>query len=266
VENVNLTFTFLELVFPLMALIGFAIGYINGAMGMGYGVISTSLLLAIGITPAIASASTRTAKLSIALITGVSHWKLGNLRRDIGVPMILPGMAGGVFGAYTLYALSQYETEIKPLIASFLLLIGFAVFLRFLFRKQFLTEDKPFSRGRLGILAFFAAFSDALLGGGWGPITAPILILSNKSTPRKVIGSTDTAAFFITAAETFTFLWLLGAQRFRWDWILALMIGGGIAAPLAAYTCKRVPPRLLGTSIGLILITTNLWTITSLLL
>jgi hypothetical protein len=249
-----------------MVLVGFVVGYINGAMGIGYGVLSTSLLLATGITPLVASASTRMAKVFIALVAGVAHWKFGNLRRDLGAPMILPGMTGGVFGAYTLYALSQYETEIKPLIASFLLLIGFTVFLRFLFRKQFLTEDKPFSKGRLGVLAFLAAFSDALLGGGWGPITAPILILSNKSTPRKVIGSTDTAAFFITVAETFTFLWLLGAQQFRWDWILALMIGGGIAAPLAAYTCKRVPPRLLGASIGLILMTTNLWTITSLLL
>ncbi len=117
----------------------------------------------------------------------------------------------------------------------------------------------------MGILAFFAAFSDAFLGGGWGPITAPILILANKGEPRKIIGSTDFTAFFITAAETFTFIWLLGVGQFRWDWILALVVGGGLSAPLATYTSKWVQPRLLGAFVGLILVLTNLWTIASLL-
>ena len=259
----DFSWTLLDLIFPFTVLIGFAVGYVNGAVGMGYGVTSTSMLLATGVAPTIASASTRMAKISIALIAGVSHWKLGNLRRDIGVPMILPGMVGGVFGAYLLCSLSQYE--IKPFIAGFLLLIGLTVFLRFLFRKQFFVEDKPFSKSKLGILAFFAAISDAFLGGGWGPITAPILILANKSEPRKVIGSVATSVFFITTAETFTFIWLLGVEQFRWDWILALVIGGGISAPLAAYTSKRVQPRLLGAFVGLILVLTNSWTIASLL-
>lgn len=259
----DFSWTFLELVFPLTVLIGFAVGYVNGAAGLGFGVISSSMLLTTGITPVIASASTRMAKISTTLVAGISHWKFGNLQRDIGVPMVLPGMVGGGFGAYLLCSLSQYE--IKPFIAGFLLLIGLIVLFRFLFRKQFLVEDKPFSKSRLGILAFFAAFSDALLGGGWGPIIAPVLILENKSEPRKIIGSISTAAFFVTAVETFTFIWLLGVMQFRWDWILALVIGGGIAAPLAAYTSKRVQPRLLGASIGLILVLTNLWTIASLL-
>jgi hypothetical protein len=204
------------------------------------------------------------AKISIALVAGVSHWKLGNLRKDIGVPMILPGMAGGVLGAYMLCSLSQYK--IKPFIAGILLLIGLIVFFRFLSRKQSLIEDKLFSKSRLSVLAFFAAFADALLGGGWGPITAPILILTNKGETRKIIGSVATSVFFITLAETFTFIWLLGVGQFRWDWILALVIGGGISAPLAAYTCKQVQPRLLGASVGLILVLTNLWTIASILL
>lgn len=203
------------------------------------------------------------AEISMALVAGVSHWKFGNLSRDIGVHMILPGMVGGVFSAYLLCSLSQYE--LKPFIAGFLLLIGLIVFFRFLFRKQFLVEDKPFSKSRLGVLAFFAAFSDALLGGSWGPISAPILILTNKTEPRKVFGSTDTTAFFITAAETFTFIWLLGVGQFRGDWILALVIGVGVSAPLEAYTCKGVQPRLLGAFVGLILVLTNLWTIASLL-
>lgn len=177
--------------------------------------------------------------------------------------MILPGMAGGVFGAYLLYSLSQYD--IKPFIAGFLFLTGLIVFFRFLFRNQFSVEEKPFSKSRLGILAFIAAISDAFFGGGWGPITAPILILANKSEPRKIIGSTDATAFFITVAETLTFIWLLGVEQFRWDWILALVIGGGIATPLAAYTSKQVQPRFLGAFIGLILVLTNLWTIASLL-
>jgi uncharacterized membrane protein YfcA len=148
---------------------------------------------------------------------------------------------------------------------SWLLLMGLTVLFRFLLRRQSLIEDKPFSKNKLGILAFFAAFLDAFLGGGWGPITAPILILANKSEPRKIIGSITTSVFFITVAETLTFVWLLGVEPLRWDWILALTIGGGISAPLAAYTCRRVHPRLLGAFVGLILVSTNLWTITSLL-
>jgi hypothetical protein len=246
-----------------MVLTGFVVGYVNGAMGIGYGVISTSLLLAAGIGPLIASASTRVAKIFVALVAGVSHWKFGNLRRDLGVPMILPGIAGGVLGAFMLYSLSMYR--IKPVIAGFLFLLGLMVFLRFLLRRSFLVEDKPFSKGKLRILAFSAAFADALFGGGWGPLTAPLLILSDKSSPRKVIGSMDTTAFFVTAAETLTFLGLLDIGQFRWDWIIALVVGGGLAAPLAAYTCRKVQARLLGISVGLILMFTNLWTIISLL-
>lgn len=258
----SFSWTSSELVFPFMVLVGLAIGYLNGIAGMGFGVISTSTLLATGITPVIASASTRMAKIFIALVAGVSHWKFGNLRRDIGIPMILPGMFGGVLGAYLLFSLSQYE--IKPFIAGFLFLIGLIVFFRFLFRKQFLIEDKPFSKSKLGILAFFAAFSDALLGGGWGPIISPILILTNQSDPRKIIGSVATSVFFITAAETLTFMWLLGVEQFRWDWIIALVVGGGLAAPIAAYTCKKIQAKLLGVSVGLILMFTNLWTMISL--
>lgn len=152
----DFSWTFLELVFPFMVLFSFVAGYVNGAVGMGHGVVSTSMLLATGIAPAIASASTRMAKTSTALVAGVSHWKFGNLRRDIGVPTILPGMVGGVFGAYLLCSLSRYE--IKPFIAGFLLLIGLIVFFRFLFRKQSLVEDKPFSKSRFGILAFLLRF------------------------------------------------------------------------------------------------------------
>jgi len=245
-----------------MVLIGFAVGYITGAMGIGYGVVSTSLLLATGITPLIASASTRMAKIFIALIAGVTHWKFGNLRKDIGVPMVLPGIIGGAFGAFALFSLSTYK--IKLIVACFLFFLGLAVFFRFLFRKEFSAEDKTFSKGKLGILAFLAAFADALLGGGWGPLTAPLLILSSKSSPRKVIGSMDTTAFFVTLAEVLTFMWLLkNIGEFRWDWILALVIGGALAAPIAAYTCRKVQPRLLGLLVGLILIFINLWTITS---
>jgi hypothetical protein len=117
----------------------------------------------------------------------------------------------------------------------------------------------------LRILAFLAAFTDALFGGGWGPLTAPLLILSNKSSPRKVIGSMDTTAFFVTLAETLAFIWLLDIGRFRWDWILTLVIGGVLAAPIAAYTCRKAKPTLLGLSVGMVLMFTNLWTITSLL-
>ncbi|NIM46449.1 MAG: TSUP family transporter, partial [Nitrososphaeria archaeon] len=110
-------------------------------------------------------------------------------------------------------------------------------------------------------LGFVAAFCDATAGGGWGPIATPSLIMTNKSEPRKVIGSVDASEFFIALAQTLTFLIVLRPETFHWRWVLALIIGGAAAAPLAAYTCKRVPSRWLGFLVGGILIVTNLLTL-----
>ena len=242
-----------------MVLFGFFAEYIDGSLGMAYGVTSSSLLIASGVVPALASASIHTAEIFTTLCAGISHWKLGNVRTDIVFPLIVPGILGGVTGAILLSYMPAHVT--KPAIGIFLAFIGLIIFMRFAMRKGILTVDKPISKTGLSMLGFVAAFCDACAGGGWGPIATPTLMMTNKSQPRKVIGSVDASEFFITIAETLTFMLLLGPENFHWEWVLALIIGGGVAAPLAAYTCKKTSARLLGVLVGLILLITNLRTI-----
>ena len=244
-----------EMSFPIMFLIGFFAEYIDGALGMAYGVTAGSFLIAIGIMPAVASASIHFAEIFTTFFAGVSHIKLGNFRKDIALPMIIPGMVGGAMGAYLLSSIPGETT--RPVIALLLLGMGAIVFLRFAFKKQMVFRDEPVSKWWLVPLGFVAAFCDACAGGGWGPIATPTLLLSNKSVPRKVVGSVDTSEFFVTLAIAVTFMITLGLERFRWDWVVALLLGGVLAAPIAAYTCKRVPGRLLGVLVGVILILTN---------
>lgn len=242
-----------------MVLFGLFAEYIDGSLGMAYGVTSSSLIITLGVAPALASASIHTAETFTTLFAGISHWKFGNIRKDIAIPLIIPGVIGGVIGAILLSNLAAHTT--KPVIALFLAFVGLIIFMRFLTRKDILIVDKPISKTGLSILGFTAAFCDACAGGGWGPIATPTLMMTNKSQPRKVIGSVDASEFFITIAETITFILLLGPENFHWNWVLALIIGGGIAAPLAAYTCKKIPTRLLGVLVGLILLITNLRTL-----
>ncbi len=240
--------------FPML-LFGFLAGYIDGAIGMGFGVTSSSLILTMGIVPAVVSASVHTAKVFTALFAGISHWRFGNIRRDIALPLIAPGIIGGIVGVVLIsYVPSQTA---KPIIALFLFLVGLIIFLRYLIRKNVLIVEKPISKSSLTTLGFIAAFCDSTAGGGWGPIATPSLIMTNKSEPRKVVGSVNTSEFFIALAQTITFLITLGPLAFHWTWVLALLIGGAVAAPLAAYTCKKVPSRWLGLLIGLILMVSN---------
>jgi len=242
-----------------MILFGFVAEYIDGALGMGFGVTSSSLILTLGIVPAIVSASVHTAKVFTTFFAGISHWKFGNIRKDIAIPLIAPGIIGGILGA-VLISYTPSQTA-RPIIALFLFVVGLVIFLRYLIRKNVLVVERPISKGGLTTLGFVAAFCDATAGGGWGPIATPSLIMTNKSEPRKVIGSVDASEFFIAVAQTLTFLIILGPLAFHWIWVLALLIGGVVAAPLAAYTCKRVPARWLGLLVGLILMVSNLVTL-----
>ena len=248
-----------ELILVSMVLFGLFAEFIDGSLGMGYGVTSSSFIITLGVAPAIVSASVHTAEIFTTFFAGMSHWKFGNIRKDIAVPLIVPGVIGGILGATLLSNIPAYIT--KPVIALFLAFIGLIIFIRFVMRKNIIVADKPISRTGLSTLGFIAAFCDACAGGGWGPIATPTLIMSNKSQPRKVVGSVDASEFFVTIAETITFMLLLGPENFHWNWVLALIIGGGIAAPVAAYTCKRITMRLLGILVGLILLITNLRTL-----
>lgn len=261
--------------FLIVALVGWVAQFINGTLGMGYGIFSTSLLIGSGLYPAIASASVHTAEVFTTLISGAAHFSLGNIKHDLVLQLSLPGIAGGALGAY--FVASVPGKVIKPVVASLLLAMGLIVIYRFLRKSSSEPVDPDpgvavsaaevkTAPAKLAMLGFAAAFMDAVGGGGWGPIATPSLILTGDHEPRKVVGSVNLVEFFVTLAEVLTFLVTLGPKSFRWDIVFALLIGGVIAAPMAAFLCHRVPERLLGLLIGAVLVALNLRTLLSVVL
>jgi hypothetical protein len=246
----------------LLFTIGMIAQLVDGTLGMGYGVTSSTLLISMGVYPAIASASVHTAEVVVSLASGVSHLRLGNVRRDLLLPLAGLGVIGGILGAWGLVDLPG--TPVRLIVGLVLLAMGGVIFYRFAIRGDGAGDDPPVSRPysphKLAGLGFFAAFIDAIGGGGWGPICTPSLIITG-SNPREAVGSVNLAEFFVTVAITLTFMVLIGLESFRWDIVLALVLAGLVTAPLAAWLCHRLPRRVLGILVGLLVIILSLRTI-----
>jgi len=256
----------------IFLIIGFFAQFIDGTVGMGYGAFSASLLIGMGIVPALASASIHTAEIFSTLFSGVSHLRFGNVKKEWLLLLIIPGAIGGAAGAYFLTSIPGNTT--RPFIAGFLLILGIVMLYRFIplrrksspSRLSTALSDPKISSKKISALGFVAAFFDAVGGGGWGPIATPGLILTENEEPRKVVGTVNLAEFFITIVIAATFFITLGAEEYDWRMIGMLLIGGVIAAPLAAYLCKRLPARALGILVGMALVGYNLRTLLILLL
>jgi uncharacterized membrane protein YfcA len=242
-----------------MTLVGFAAQFIDGTLGMGYGVSSTSLLVAIGLAPAVASASVHTAEIVTTLVSGLSHYRLGNVKKDLVLPLAIPGVVGGVLGAYFLSSVPS--KTIKPWMAGLLLIMGCLVVYRFLGWTKRGMASKQLSLPKMVVLGLVAAFLDAVGGGGWGPVATPSLILGENGQPSEVVGSVNLVEFFVTVAEAITFALTIGLEAFRWDIVVTLLVGGVIAAPVAAWVCKKLPHRMMGLLIGALLILLNVRTL-----
>jgi uncharacterized protein len=245
----------------ILALIGLAAQLVDGSLGMAYGVTSTSLLLMFGIAPAMASASVHMAEVVTTAASGVSHIRFGNVDKQVVYKLIIPGSIGAFLGAVFLGSIPG--DIIKPYVSFFLLILGVFVIYRFLFKfnPQKKPSSKKWTKKQFIPLGFVAGFFDATGGGGWGPIATPVLITGNNMEPRKVIGSVDTSEFAIAVSSTIGFLITLGWSNIHYQWVLALMIGGLIAAPIAAWLVKIIPTNLLGTLVGGIIIITNIRTL-----
>jgi uncharacterized membrane protein YfcA len=242
-----------------IALAGFAAQFIDGTLGLGYGVSSTSLLVATGLAPAIASASVHTAEIVTTLVSGIVHHQLGNVKRELVLPLAIPGVIGGMLGAYFLSSIPG--KTIKPWMAGLLLVMGCLIVYRFLRRTKRGVAGKRLSTPKMALLGLVAAFLDAVGGGGWGPLATPSLILAENGQPHEVVGSVNLVEFFVTLAETITFALTIGLEAFRWDIVAALLVGGVIAAPIAAWVCKKLPHRTMGILIGVLLILLNVRTL-----
>jgi uncharacterized membrane protein YfcA len=239
----------------LLALVGLGAQLVDGSLGMAYGVTSTTLLLAIGTNPAAASATVHLAEIGTTLASGAAHWRFGNVDWKVVARIGVPGAIGAFAGATFLSSLS---TEVaKPVMSLLLLGLGIYVLLRFTVQGLPTRSDKPLRRRFLTPLGLVAGFMDATGGGGWGPVGTPAILASGRMEPRKVIGSIDTSEFFVAIAASIGFFVGLSGEGIDFTWVLALLIGGLIAAPIAAWLVRLVPPRVLGSLVGGVIILTN---------
>jgi hypothetical protein len=227
-------------------LVGFIAQMIDGALGMAYGVSSNSFLLGIGVPPAAASASVHMAEVVTTAISGFSHWRLGNLDRSLIKRLLLPGALGAIVGAYILT--NTPGDLLKPFIAIYLFIMGVIILVKGMARDH--KEQKEISH--LSILGVVGGFFDAIGGGGWGPIVTSTLI-ARGSHPRFTIGSVNFSEFFITFSQSVVFVFTLQFSEY-WKVILGLLIGGAVAAPLAAVVTKRLPVRPLMLMVGILII------------
>jgi len=236
----------------IFIIVGFIAQIIDGALGMAYGVSSNTFLLSIGIPPATASASVHMAEIFTTAVSGFSHWRLKNIDRSLILKLLIPGVLGGITGAYLLSNLPG--DMLKPYISAYLAIMGIVIIRKALLKNQ---EEKKVTTFIIP-LGLIGGFFDAIGGGGWGPIVTSTLV-ARGNNPRYTIGSVNAAEFFVTFAESVTFILTLGLTH--WKIILGLLIGGVIAAPLAAILCKKLPVKALMLGVGILILILSIRTI-----
>jgi uncharacterized protein len=244
----------------VLVIVGFFAQLVDGALGMAYGATSASLVLAAGVAPAAASASVHLAEVGTTAVSGFSHWRFGNVDWRTVRRLGIPGAIGAFVGAVVL---SNLSAEIaKPWMASILLVLGVYILGRFTLKGAPQKEGRRYVRGRfVAPLGLGAGFIDATGGGGWGPVSTPTLIASGRMEPRKVIGSVDTSEFLVAVAASAGFLAALGSQGIKGSYVVALLLGGIVAAPIAAWFVRIVTARILGACVGGLILITNVRTI-----
>jgi uncharacterized protein len=248
--------------FIVLAIVGLLAQLVDGSLGMAYGVTSTTLLLAVGVSPALASASVHLAEVGTCAASGISHWRFGNVDWSKIAWMAIPGGIGAFLGAIAVtWVATVAEELVAPVIAIFLFALGVYVLARFSFRRRETpVVERPVPKGFLAPLGLVAGFLDAAGGGGWGPISTPTLLSSGRMKPRKVVGTVDTSEFVVALAASLGFLIALSFAQIPWSVVGALLLGGIIAAPLAAFVVRALPARILGTAVAGVILITNMRT------
>lgn len=233
--------------FYWMVLAGFLAQLVDGALGMGYGVTCTTVMLSLGINLPAISGSIHTAEMFSSGISGYSHYKFGNVNKRLFRALLIPGIIGAVAGAYLLSKFgTEYADYIRPILASYTLFLGAKIILAAFRKNKRSTKVK-----RVGWLAGAGGFLDSFGGGGWGPLVTSTLI-SKGRTPRFVIGSVSITEFFVTLASALTFFTMIGISH--WQVIAGLVIGGMLAAPLAAKLVGRLPLKTMFIAVGSLVI------------
>jgi len=239
----------------LLAVAGFAAQLVDGALGMGYGITSSTILLLIGLSPAAASASVHIAKIGTGASSGLAHHRFGNVDWKVVRRIALPGGIGAFIGATVLSALSTESS--RPLSSLFLFVLGIYVVMRYLAGGlRVLRKGTPRLRFLIP-LGLIGGFVDATGGGGWGPVATPALLADGRLAPNRVIGTVSTSEFVVAVAASAGFIVGIGVAGVRLDYVAALLVGGLVAAPIAAYLVRHMNPRLLGVIVGGFICFTN---------
>jgi len=232
--------------FLLFVLGGFIAQMIDGSLGMAYGVSASTFLLSFGISPAASSASVHTAEIFTSGVSGLTHLKFQNVNKKLFKSLLIPGMLGAIAGAYILSSLEEYNYIIRPLVAVYTLALGLAII-----RKAILQTPKRRKTKNVPALASFGGFMDSIGGGGWGPIVTTTLIARGRH-PRYTVGSVNLAEFFVSLASSLTFFATIGLSHIQI--ILGLMLGGIVAAPIAAHLTRKLPIKRMMILVGVVVI------------
>jgi uncharacterized protein len=246
----------------MLGLVGFGAQMVDGSLGMGFGATSTTLLLAMGTAPALASATVHLTQIGTTLASGVSHWRFGNLDWGVVRRIGIPGGIGAFIGATFLSSLST--TAATPLMAAVLFALGLYILIRFTAAGVPVANlGKPLRSRFLAPLGLVAGFVNATAGGGWGPISTSTLLASGRIEPRKVVGSVGTSEFMVATSASAGFLLGLGFHGVQFSWVALMLLGGVIAAPIAAWLVRHIPARILGSAVGGLIVLLNSRTLLS---
>jgi len=232
--------------FLLFVLGGFIAQMIDGSLGMAYGVSASSFLLSFGISPAASSASVHTAEIFTSGVSGLTHLKFQNVNKKLFKSLLIPGMLGAIVGAYILSSLEEYNYILRPIVAVYTLILGLAII-----RKALLEAKKRRKTKNVPALASFGGFMDSIGGGGWGPIVATTLIARGRH-PRYTVGSVNLAEFFVSLASSLTFFATIGLSHLQI--IAGLILGGILAAPIAAHVTRKLPIKRMMILVGVVVI------------
>lgn len=232
--------------FLFFVMAGFIAQMIDGALGMAYGVSASTFLMTLGVSPAAASASIHTSEIFTSGVSGLMHLRFRNVNKKLLKTLLLPGVIGAALGAYILSSLEVYKDFIRPVIALYTLYLGVLII-----RKALIGGRNRIKTKNIPRLAVFGGFMDSIGGGGWGPIVSSTLIAGGRH-PRYTIGSVNLAEFFVALASSVTFLAVIGLHH--WQIIAGLILGGIVAAPIAAYFSKSLPIKTMLILVGVVVI------------
>jgi hypothetical protein len=242
--------------FYWMLLVGFGAEVVAGSMGMGYGVICTSLLLILNVPPPVVSASIHSAEAFTSAAGTISHWQLGNINKKLVKALAIPAIIGAVIGALLLtYVGERYAKITKPFIAAYTIYLGIKI-LQNAFKKKIINQQKK--KSNITVLGLIGGFIDSFGGGGWGPLVTGTFI-KNGHTPRFVIGSSTFAKCILTVASAITFIFTIGISH--WNVVAGLLIGGIVTAPFSAMLTAKLPTKKMFIAVGIVVIICGLITI-----